>query len=159
MANQMVHLMVAVVLATVLWSSASAQTNSCTNALISLSPCLNYISGNSSTPSSSCCSQLVTVVGAQPECLCQVLNGGASGLNINQTQALALPAACNVKTPSLSNCNSGSPAGAPDGSSSGTPTVPTTDNTGSSDGTSIKMSSLLFLVIMAASYVSTFSSC
>lgn len=81
--------------------------STCTNVLISLSPCLNYITGNSSTPSSSCCSQLATVVRSQPQCLCQVLNGGASslGMNINQTQALALPGACNVQTQPVSRCN------------------------------------------------------
>ncbi|KAG0475444.1 hypothetical protein HPP92_015130 [Vanilla planifolia] len=71
---------------------AAAQAG-CTTALISLAPCLSYISGNSSTPSSSCCSQLASVVQSQPQCLCSVLNGGASsfGITINQTQALALP--------------------------------------------------------------------
>lgn len=96
------------VVVTMLWPAIAAQS-SCTNVLISLSPCLNYISGNSSTPSSGCCSQLGSVVRSQPQCLCQVLNGGGSslGININQTQALALPGACNVQTPPLSRCNSG----------------------------------------------------
>ncbi|EYU28589.1 hypothetical protein MIMGU_mgv1a024481mg, partial [Erythranthe guttata] len=77
---------------------AKAQSSGCTNILISMSPCLNYISGNSSAPSTSCCTQLRTVVRAQPECFCQVLNGGASniGLNINQTQALAFPGEYNI---------------------------------------------------------------
>lgn len=89
-----------------LYTGAAAQS-SCTNVLVSLSPCLNYITGNSSTPSSGCCSSLSSVVSSQPECLCQVLGGGASslGININQTQALALPGACKVKTPPTSQCN------------------------------------------------------
>ncbi|KAK8650720.1 hypothetical protein V6N13_140347 [Hibiscus sabdariffa] len=33
-------------------------SSSCTNALVSMSPYLNYIQGNSSMPSSSCCSEL-----------------------------------------------------------------------------------------------------
>ncbi|KAM4115900.1 hypothetical protein ACJW30_02G008700 [Castanea mollissima] len=113
------------VLVTMLWAGASAQS-SCTNVIISMSPCLNYITGNTSTPSSGCCSQLASVVRSQPQCLCQVLNGGSSslGININQTQALALPGACNVQTPPLSSCNaaspSNSPAGSPTSSDSGT---------------------------------------
>ena len=89
-----------------LCAGAAAQS-SCTNVLVSLSPCLNYITGNSSTPSSGCCSQLASVVRSQPQCLCQVLSGGGSslGININQTQALALPTACNVQTPPVSQCN------------------------------------------------------
>ncbi|MBA0611596.1 hypothetical protein Godav_012270, partial [Gossypium davidsonii] len=81
--------------------------SSCTNVLTSMSPCLDYILGNSSTPSSSCCSQLANVVRSQPQCLCQVLNGGGSslGINVNQTQAMALPTACNVETPPTSRCN------------------------------------------------------
>ena len=84
-----------------------AQSGSCSNVLISLSPCLNYITGNSSTPSSQCCTQLASVVRSQPQCLCEVLNGGASslGVNVNQTQALALPTSCNVQTPPISRCN------------------------------------------------------
>lgn len=91
---------------TMLWAGAAAQS-SCTNVLISMSPCLNFITGNSSTPSSQCCTQLANVVRTSPQCLCEVLNGGGSslGININQTQALALPAACNVQTPSISRCN------------------------------------------------------
>lgn len=86
---------------------AKAQQSSCTSALVNLSPCLNFITGNSSTPSSGCCTQLSSVVRSQPQCLCQVLNGGGSslGVTINQTQALALPGACNVRTPPITQCN------------------------------------------------------
>ncbi|KAI4301231.1 hypothetical protein L6164_034527 [Bauhinia variegata] len=88
---------------------AEAQT-SCTGTLIGLSQCLNYVTGNSSTPSSSCCSQLLTVVQSQPQCLCAVLNGGAAilGLNINQTLATSLPDACYIKKPPIGQCNNGS---------------------------------------------------
>ncbi|XP_043693804.1 non-specific lipid transfer protein GPI-anchored 5-like isoform X2 [Telopea speciosissima] len=151
------------VLMAMLWVGASAQS-SCTNALVSMSPCLNYITGNSSTPSSSCCSQLASVVKSQPQCLCQVLSGGGSslGINVNQTQALALPGACNVQTPSVSKCNgtaSPSPTETPSTPSSGTgsKTVPSTD--ASSDGSISKLSfSLLFFLLFVTSYSSTFAS-
>lgn len=90
--------------------SSTGISNECINVLVTLSPCLNYITGNSSTPSSDCCTQLGSVVRSSPKCLCEVLNGGSSlaaGLNINATQALTLPAACNVKTPPRSICNNG----------------------------------------------------
>ncbi|XP_019421682.1 PREDICTED: non-specific lipid transfer protein GPI-anchored 2-like isoform X4 [Lupinus angustifolius] len=137
-----------------------AGQSSCVTTLISLSPCLNYISGNSSTPSSGCCSQLASVVRSSPQCLCQVLNGGGSslGININQTQALALPGACNVQTPPTSQCNVvDTPAESPNSIPSGTgsKTVPTTQN-GSSNGNSIKLSIPLFL-ILAATYASAFT--
>lgn len=100
------YLILAVVL-TSFWAMVAAQQQDCSNALVSLSPCLNYINGNSSTPSSGCCSQLASVVRSEPQCLCAVLNGGSSslGIAINQTKALALPGACNVQTPPLSRCN------------------------------------------------------
>lgn len=87
------------------------QSSDCTNSIVSMSPCLNYITGNSSSPSPGCCTQLGTIVRSQPECLCQVLNGGGSslGLDINQTQAIALPKACNVQTPPVSKCNGNHP--------------------------------------------------
>ncbi|KAK8471836.1 hypothetical protein PHAVU_002G042350 [Phaseolus vulgaris] len=148
-----------------LFAGAAAQS-SCTNVLVSLSPCLNYITGNSSTPSSGCCSQLATVVRSQPQCLCQVLGGGGStlGININRTQALALPGACNVQTPPTSQCNNvaaspptGTVAESPNSVPSGTgsKTLPTTDG-GSSAGDSIKLS-IPLIVILAATYVSSFT--
>jgi len=100
--------LVAAVAAALLASPASAQSGSCTTTLISLYPCLNYISGNVSTPPSSCCSQLASVVQSNPQCLCAALSGDSSslgGVTIDKTRALALPQACNVKTPPASKCN------------------------------------------------------
>lgn len=107
MARRASHIGLVLVLVAVLCAGASAQSSGCTSALVSLSPCLDYITGNETTPSSSCCSQLASVVGSEPQCLCMVLNGGDSslGITINQTQALALPTACNVKTPPVSECS------------------------------------------------------
>ncbi|XP_058187664.1 non-specific lipid transfer protein GPI-anchored 11-like isoform X2 [Rhododendron vialii] len=98
----------AAMVAAVLWGGAAAQfSSSCTSELISMSPCLNYITGNSSEPSSSCCQQLASVVKSQPQCLCATLNSGGSlmGINVNQTQALALHAARSVTTPPISLCS------------------------------------------------------
>lgn len=88
------------------------QSGGCTTALISLSSCLSYITdgddNTGSTPPSSCCSRLASVVQSQPQCLCSALNGGAAaslGVTINQTRALALPTACNLQTPPPSRCN------------------------------------------------------
>ncbi|KAL5167867.1 Non-specific lipid-transfer protein-like protein [Glycine soja] len=168
MAHTKVDMGLVLVVMAMLCAGAAAQSqSSCTNVLVSLSPCLNYITGNSSTPSSGCCSQLASVVRSQPQCLCQVLNGGGSslGININQTQALALPVACKVQTPPTSQCNNAaaspptgtvaeSPNSAPSGTG-GSKNLPTTDN-GSSSGNSIKLSIPLIL-ILAATYVSTFT--
>ncbi|XP_054794653.1 non-specific lipid transfer protein GPI-anchored 5-like [Prosopis cineraria] len=152
-----------VVMVGMLCAGAAAQS-SCTNVLVSLSPCLNYIQGNSSTPSSSCCSQLSSVVRSQPQCLCQVLSGGGSslGININQTQALALPSACKVQTPPTSQCKAASPAGSPDADSpnsapsgTGSKDVPSPDN-GSSHGNSIQLSIPLVFIASAAAYASAF---
>ncbi|KAI0501225.1 hypothetical protein KFK09_016168 [Dendrobium nobile] len=125
-----------VVMAASLWIPAASQTG-CTTALIGLAPCLSYISGNSSTPSSSCCSQLASVVQAQAQCLCTVLNGGGSivGISINQTQALALPGACKVQTPPASQCKAGAggSSSTPAKSPSAAPTTPTTPSTTPSD--------------------------
>ncbi|CAK9160685.1 unnamed protein product [Ilex paraguariensis] len=166
MAHQRTEMGLVLVLVTILWTGATAQSSSCTSTIISMSPCLNYITGNSSTPSSSCCTQLGNVVRSQPQCLCQVLNGGGSsqGLNINQTLALALPGACNVQTPPLSRCNAASPADSPETPSTvpsgrGSNTVPSTEN-GSSDATSTKLAApMLFFLLFIASYASTSALC
>ena len=79
-------------------SGGVAAQSSCNSVMMGMVPCLNYVTGNSSNPSSSCCSQLASVVQTRPQCLCSVLNGSGVvlGLTVNQTLALALPGACNV---------------------------------------------------------------
>jgi hypothetical protein len=107
MASKMLGTVLAMVLIVSICGGATAQSG-CTSALLGMSSCLNFITGNTSTPSSSCCSQLGNVVQSQPQCLCQVLNGAGVnlGLSINRTLALTLPGACNVQTPPVSQCNS-----------------------------------------------------
>lgn len=104
----MMCLVLLTVLMATMWSTTmvSAQSD-CTNVLISMAPCLDYITGNSSSPSQQCCNQLANVVRSSPDCLCQVLKGGGPqlGIDFNRTQALALPKACNVQTPPASRCN------------------------------------------------------
>ncbi|KAJ6336021.1 hypothetical protein OIU78_012593 [Salix suchowensis] len=87
-----------------------------------MSPCLNYITGNSSTPSSSCCTQLANVYVKSLIVLPPHSGSGQSlmGVNIVQTRALALPGACTVQTPSIGRCNASSPTDSP----SGTPNSP-----------------------------------
>ncbi|CAI0434002.1 unnamed protein product [Linum tenue] len=113
-------------------------TTSCTNTIASLSPCLAYVTGNSTTPSASCCSQLSGVVKVTPQCLCTLINGGGpSFLTINQTLALALPGACKVQTPPVSQCKGthfpnssdapGSTASPPESSTSPAPTESSND--------------------------------
>ncbi|RDX87347.1 Non-specific lipid-transfer protein-like protein, partial [Mucuna pruriens] len=172
------------VLVATMWTENVAQSG-CTNALTSLSPCLNYIMGTSSTPTASCCTQLSSVVQSSPQCLCSVLNGGGStfGITINQTLALSLPGACEVQTPPVSQCQAGNgptspstaPSGSPSGSSAESPqssispsasdfpsgagskTVPSTDG-GLSDGTATKVPSYLVLYLVAVvSCVITFT--
>ncbi|CAH8261444.1 unnamed protein product [Arabidopsis lyrata] len=155
----------------VMSSTRVSAQSSCTNVLISLAPCLNYITGNSTSPTQQCCRQLGSVVQSSPACLCQVLNGGGSqlGINVNQTQALGLPTACNVQTPPVSRCNtaggggggssSDSPAESPNssGPGSGSKTIPAGEGDGpSSDGSSIKFSFPFLAFLSAASYIAIF---
>ncbi|KAJ9541559.1 hypothetical protein OSB04_028065 [Centaurea solstitialis] len=153
---------VAITIAMLCGCGMAQSSSGCTNVIISMSPCLNYITGNSSNPSSGCCTQLASVVRSQPQCLCEVLNGGGSslGLNINQAQALELPKACNVQTPPTSECKAASPGSSPttpssspnnpSGSGRGSNTVPSTDN-GSSDAVSTSLAVIPLLISLLVS--------
>ncbi|XP_013591782.1 non-specific lipid transfer protein GPI-anchored 26-like isoform X2 [Brassica napus] len=134
-------------------STVSAQS-SCTDVLISMAPCLGYITGNSSSPSQQCCSQLAHVIRSSGECLCEVLKGGGPhlGINFNKTQALALPKACNVQTPPVSRCNGPSNTSE---HGNGSKTVP--GHRSSSRGSSIKVSFSLLAVLSAVSYIINYS--
>ncbi|KAM3308856.1 non-specific lipid transfer protein GPI-anchored 5 [Capsicum chacoense] len=135
-------LAVIVIVFVVIWTGAIAQeSNDCTNVLITMFPCLNYITDSSVLQISGCCTQLSTVVNEKPGCLCQVLNGDNSdlGLNINPSEASALTTACKVQTPSASRCNGRSPA----------------SKGGSNDAASTNMAApLSFFFLFIASYAS-----
>ncbi|KAL8100789.1 non-specific lipid transfer protein GPI-anchored 5-like [Apium graveolens] len=132
MAPKGIQMCLVLVLVVMLCRGAGAQSG-CTSALMGLSPCLNFVTGNSSTPSSSCCSTLSNVVQSQPQCLCSLVNGGAAtlGIAVNQTLALTLPGACNVQTPPLSQCNA--VANAPTSSANTPVSSPTSSPSDSED--------------------------
>uniref|UniRef100_A0A0D9WW34 Bifunctional inhibitor/plant lipid transfer protein/seed storage helical domain-containing protein n=1 Tax=Leersia perrieri TaxID=77586 RepID=A0A0D9WW34_9ORYZ len=110
--------------------SPPPSSSGCTQTLLSMSPCLNYLTGNETAPSASCCSKLGDVVKSQPECLCVALNADPAslGLSIDRARALGLPDACKVKTPSASNCKSGAgaPTTTPSPAGTGSKATPTT---------------------------------
>ncbi|XP_057526221.1 non-specific lipid transfer protein GPI-anchored 5-like [Amaranthus tricolor] len=119
----------------VFWALVLAQP-SCPGALTSLTPCLSFGVGNSSTPTSSCCSELANMLQTVPTCICDVLNGSgaqALGVLLNQTLARALPSACDIKTSALPQCDGLVPE--------------TTGNGAYSQGSVIKIPLLLVLAI------------
>ncbi|ONM51629.1 Bifunctional inhibitor/lipid-transfer protein/seed storage 2S albumin superfamily protein [Zea mays] len=77
-------------------SRAAAQGNGCSSVMMTLAPCMDFISSKASEPGISCCSVLAGVVQTDPRCLCMVLDGTATsfGIAINQTRALELPGVC-----------------------------------------------------------------
>ncbi|WOL19634.1 non-specific lipid-transfer protein-like protein [Canna indica] len=87
--------------------AAAQAAGGCTSVIMTLAPCMNYLGGQSPTPSSECCAQLAGVVKSQPGCLCLVVNGGMAsfGVNVNKDRALAMPDACKVQTPPISQCS------------------------------------------------------
>ncbi|WMV47235.1 hypothetical protein MTR67_040620 [Solanum verrucosum] len=107
---------------------------------------------------------------ALPRCLCSVLNGGGSsfGVSINQTQAVALPSACNVQTPPVSRCNGGangpaaSPADSPPADSSkGSPDIPSGTGSkasggGTSDGSIVELTVTWIFTVAFTAFASTF---
>ncbi|KAK3126503.1 hypothetical protein QOZ80_7AG0557640 [Eleusine coracana subsp. coracana] len=147
---------------------ASAQSpspsSSCTSVLVSLSPCLNYISGNESTAPASCCTQLGKVVQSDPQCLCVALNAdtAALGLNVNRTRALGLPDECKVKTPPVSDCKkagAGAPATSPAAGdttpASGSKTTPSTsfDNGASARGSAGLVAGFVAAAVLAVAAI------
>ncbi|KAK3190084.1 hypothetical protein Dsin_029645 [Dipteronia sinensis] len=144
--------MVLTVTVTVLSARTLAAQSDCTNVLIGLAPCLNYVSGSSSTPSPSCCSQLASVVRSQPRCLCTVLSGGGAslGVTINQTLALALPGACNVQTPPVSRCNVGSPEALPGDDTTAATGSKTETGTSNKETLKIPLQLIIFLLSVAS---------
>ncbi|XP_055811903.1 non-specific lipid transfer protein GPI-anchored 5-like isoform X2 [Solanum dulcamara] len=135
---------------------AMAQSD-CTSTLITMASCLSFVTGSAKTPSASCCSALSGVLQSKPRCLCIIVNSGGSslGVQINQTQALALPSACNLQTPPVSKCYEGAPSeGTPD-SSTGLAVSGSKASSSTSDGSPLKVPvrAAVGIVLFMASYV------
>ncbi|KAH9289084.1 hypothetical protein KI387_033201 [Taxus chinensis] len=92
-------------------AQSPAPSSGCATSLITLSPCVGYITSNVTTsPTQGCCTALSSVVQNSAVCLCQLFStNNPLGFPINQTRALALPGACKITTPPLSQCK-GAPA-------------------------------------------------
>nr|CAD1822469.1 unnamed protein product [Ananas comosus var. bracteatus] len=90
-------------------ASAAAAASDCTGALMSMMPCLDYITDlKAKAPLPSCCLEVGQVLDSQPLCLCHILNGDVSkliGRPINTSRTLALPGLCNLSTPPSPSAN------------------------------------------------------
>ncbi|MBS2599554.1 protease inhibitor/seed storage/LTP family protein [Salmonella enterica subsp. enterica serovar Typhimurium] len=146
------------IMSTMISVEVMAQSD-CTSTLITMASCLSFVTGSAKTPPASCCSSLSGVLQSNPRCLCVIVNGGGSslGVQINQTQALALPSACNLQTPPVSRCYEGAPTeGTPDSSTGVAVTGSKASGSSTSDGSSLKVPvrAAVAIVIFMASYIS-----
>ncbi|XP_037431557.1 non-specific lipid transfer protein GPI-anchored 2-like [Triticum dicoccoides] len=88
----------------------------CMPELVSLSPCMGYMSGNATAPGEPCCAAVSGVLRSSPRCLCAVLGGTAAtlGVAVDGARALQMPAACKVQAPPASQCDAmGAPMSSP----------------------------------------------
>ena len=70
---------------------------SCTASLVtSFTPCLNFITNGSASPTDDCCRSLGALTKASAGCACLILTGSVPlGVPVNRTLAVTLPRACN----------------------------------------------------------------
>ena len=92
------------------WQCAAQRAPSgpgCMPELVSLNPCMDYMSGNATAPDGPCCSAVSGMLRASPSCLCMVVGGTAAtlGVAVDGDRALRLPAACQVQAPPASQCD------------------------------------------------------
>lgn len=87
--------------------AAPAPAVDCNNLVLNLADCLSFVTNGSTEkkPQGTCCSGLKMVLKTDAECLCEGFKNSAQlGVVLNVTKAMALPAACHVSAPSVSNC-------------------------------------------------------
>ncbi|CAM6084256.1 unnamed protein product [Calypogeia fissa] len=118
-------------------SAAPGPAIDCNTEIASLLGCLTFLNGNTSTPSSSCCTSLGSVVNAAPQCICALAESSIVN-TVNPKLIQELPTLCNVPA-SLSDCASVSaPSTTPEGPA-GSP--------GSNHGVKSAASSVLYMAI------------
>uniref|UniRef100_A0A0D9ZHZ9 Bifunctional inhibitor/plant lipid transfer protein/seed storage helical domain-containing protein n=1 Tax=Oryza glumipatula TaxID=40148 RepID=A0A0D9ZHZ9_9ORYZ len=102
-----------------------ANAPSCPPVQASLSPCVSYFIGNSSTPSDACCEQMRAMFQSQAPCLCAAMASAPSPLApvLGGVQSL-LPTACNLPPNACADATGSTTSGsAPAGGSSATPST------------------------------------
>ncbi|KAA8522504.1 hypothetical protein F0562_013135 [Nyssa sinensis] len=95
---------------------APAADVDCSSLIYNMADCLSFLSdgSNDTKPDDSCCSGFKSVLDIDADCICEGLKSSASlGLELNMTQAMALPSACGISAPSLSSCLVSLAPGAP----------------------------------------------
>lgn len=96
---------------------APAPSVDCSTLVLKMADCLSYVTNGSTVtkPEGTCCSGLKTVLKSDAECLCETFKSSAQfGVVLNVTKAFALPSACGVSAPSVTNCGlSVAPGAAP----------------------------------------------
>ncbi|CAN6322325.1 unnamed protein product [Urochloa humidicola] len=118
----------------------------CMPEMVRLSPCMDYLSGNATTPDGpSCCSVLSGMLRSSPGCLCVLLGGTAAslGVAVDGARVQQLPGACKVQGPPASRCNAvGAPMPSPAAPGTTAPEAPAaavpSDANGSSAGSGSK---------------------
>ncbi|XP_020255260.1 non-specific lipid-transfer protein-like protein At2g13820 [Asparagus officinalis] len=83
-------------------SSSSPPSPSCSDKIMSMMDCLDYIQegSNASSPAAKCCDELKSVVSTSPGCLCEGFRMASDlGIKIDMARALKMPLACSVPLP------------------------------------------------------------
>lgn len=78
----------------------------CTQQLVGLATCLQYVGGNAKSPTPDCCNGLKQLLKTNRKCLCVIVkdrNDPDLGLDINVTLALGLPSVCHAPA-NVSQC-------------------------------------------------------
>lgn len=78
----------------------------CTEQLVGLATCLQYVGGNAKSPTPDCCNGLKQLLKTNRKCLCVIVkdrNDPDLGLDINVTLALGLPSVCHAPA-NVSQC-------------------------------------------------------
>uniref|UniRef100_A0A0D9VX57 Bifunctional inhibitor/plant lipid transfer protein/seed storage helical domain-containing protein n=1 Tax=Leersia perrieri TaxID=77586 RepID=A0A0D9VX57_9ORYZ len=109
-------------------------TPSCPPVQASMSPCVSYFIGNSSSPSDACCVQMREMFRSQAPCLCAAVSSAPSQLApvLGGVQSL-LPTSCNLPPNACADASAGSSTAPP--SSGTTAAAPATEPAGTDPAT------------------------
>ncbi|ONM19278.1 Protease inhibitor/seed storage/LTP family protein [Zea mays] len=89
----------------------------CLPAQATLSPCVSYLIGNSSSPPTECCAQIRAMFQSQAPCLCAALASAGPAQQLGSALGQLLPTSCDLPADA---CSAGTTSAAPAGPASGT---------------------------------------